>query len=120
MSDHPDLDRTLDALSDPTKRAVIQILLKKPRRAGDLAQELDLSPPAMSRHLRVLRRSGLNAHGAIDEDARVKLYRIDARAFAPLRTWLDQIETYWGDQLGAFKAHVERGAAKPGPRRPRR
>jgi len=115
MSDHRDLDRTLDALSDPTKRAVIRILLKKPRRAGDLAQELSLSPPAMSRHLRTLRRSGLITENGIEEDARVKLYRIDARAFAPLRTWLEQIESYWGEQLGAFKAHVERN-----PRRPNR
>ena len=49
----------------------------------------------------------------IVEDARVKLYRIDARAFAPLRSWLDQIEAYWGDQLGAFKAHVERNPRRP-------
>lgn len=108
VTDHRDLDRTLDALSDPTKRAVIQLLMKKPRRAGDLAEDLSLSPPAMSRHLRVLRRSGLITETGIEDDARVKLYRLDARAFAPMRTWLDQIEACWGGQLSAFKAHVER------------
>lgn len=115
VSEHQDLQRTLDALSDSTKRAVIQLLMKQPRRAGELAQDLALSPPAMSRHLRVLRKSGLITESGIEEDARVKLYRIDARAFAPLRSWLDQIENYWGDQLSAFKAHAERQ-----PRRNRR
>jgi DNA-binding transcriptional ArsR family regulator len=115
VSEHQDLERTLDALSDSTKRAVIQLLMKQPRRAGELAQDLSLSPPAMSRHLRVLRKSGLITESGIEEDARVKLYRIDVRAFAPLRSWLDQIEGYWGDQLSAFKAHAERQ-----PRRTRR
>jgi DNA-binding transcriptional ArsR family regulator len=115
VSEPGNLDRTLDALSDPTKRAVIQLLLKKPRRAGELAHDLSLSPPAMSRHLRVLRKSGLITETGVEDDARVKLYRIEARAFAPLRAWLDQIEVFWGEQLGAFKHHVERQ-----PRRPKR
>ena len=50
-----DLDRILSALADPTRRGVIELLRKKPRRAGELASSFDMSAPAMSRHLRVLR-----------------------------------------------------------------
>ena len=53
-----DLDRTLAALADPTRRGVVELLRKKPRRAGELAEWFGLSPPAMSRHLRVLRTTG--------------------------------------------------------------
>src|SRR6185295_12283738 len=54
-----DLGQTLAALADPTRRGVVELLRKGPRRAGELAASLDLSPPAMSRHLRVLRTTGL-------------------------------------------------------------
>src|SRR5271154_1951531 len=50
---------TLSALSDPNRRAVIDLLKRQPLRAGEIAAALSLTPPAMSRHLRVLRRSGL-------------------------------------------------------------
>ena len=101
------LDETFVALADPTRRKVIELLRKKPQRAGDLAAAFDMVPPAMSRHLRVLRTSGLVEEGGLPEDARVRVYRLRAEPFAELRGWLDEIEAFWTDQLGAFKAHAE-------------
>ena len=103
----PSIDRTFAALADPTRRGVVELLRKKPRRAGELAVALDMSPPAMSRHLRVLRKTGLVDEEAEADDARARVYRLSPEPFANLRVWLDRVEGYRTDQLGAFKAHAE-------------
>jgi DNA-binding transcriptional ArsR family regulator len=102
------LDRTFAALADPTRRRVIDLLRKRPRRAGELAAAVEMTPPAMSRHLRVLRRSGLVDERGLEEDARVRVYQLRAEPFAAVRSWLDEVEAFWTDQLGAFAAHAER------------
>ena len=102
------LDRTLLALADPTRRGVIELLRKKPRKASDLADELSMTRPAMSRHLRVLRKTGLVSESELEHDARVRMYRLEREPFSELRGWLDEVEAFWGDQLAAFKLHAER------------
>ena len=111
-----ELDAAFSALSDPKRRAVIRALMKRPRRAGELAKDVSMSPPALSRHLRVLRRSHLIAERGIEEDARVRVYRIEPAAFKPMREWIEAVEGFWRDQLGAFKTHAENPARKRGPR----
>lgn len=106
------VDATLAALADPTRRQVIDLLRHRPRRAGELAEALAMSPPAMSRHLRVLRGSGLVEEDSLAEDARVRVYRLRPEPFAGLRDWLDEVESFWTDQLTAFKAHAERTRGK--------
>jgi DNA-binding transcriptional ArsR family regulator len=105
-----DLDSTLAALADPTRRHVVDLLRERPRRAGELAADCAMSGPAMSRHLRVLRASGLVEVEAepADRDARVRVYRLRSEPFVGLQAWLDQVQAFWTDQLNAFKAHVER------------
>lgn len=103
-----DLDKTFSALADPTRRRVVELLRKKPRRAGDLAAAFGMSAPAMSRHLRVLRRTRLVEEDSLEEDARVRVYRLRRERFAALRGWLDEVEAFWGGQLEAFKEHAER------------
>jgi DNA-binding transcriptional ArsR family regulator len=102
------LDLTLSALADPTRRGVIDLLRKSPRRAGELAEAFDMSPPAMSRHLRVLRKTGLVEEEELADDARVRVYKLRRSPFSTLRDWLDEVEEFWGDQLSAFKEHAER------------
>lgn len=102
------LDATFAALSDPTRRAVIDLLRRGPRRAGELASELDTSAPAMSRHLRVLRESGLVEEERTDEDARVRVLRLRAEPFEDLRGWLEEVEQFWAGQLASFQVHAER------------
>jgi DNA-binding transcriptional ArsR family regulator len=103
-----DLDQTLLALADPTRRRVVDLLRKKAQRAGDLADALSISAPRLSRHLRVLRKSGLIEDAGVEHDARVSLYRLRPERFARLRTWLDEVEQFWTTELAAFKTHVER------------
>jgi DNA-binding transcriptional ArsR family regulator len=67
-----------------------------------------MSPPALSRHLRVLRKAGLIVEQSLQDDARVRVYGVDSRALGPVRNWLQQVEELWHTQLEAFKAHAER------------
>jgi len=104
------VDRTLAALAEPTRRAVVHLLRKKPRRAGELAEALSMSAPALSRHLRVLRKTGLIAEDDQEDDARVRVYRLRREPFSELREWLEEVEAFWGAQLESFKEHAERRA----------
>jgi len=108
----PNLDETLLALADPTRRRVVDLLRKKPQRAGDLAAALDVSPPRLSRHLRILRKSGLIEDSGVDHDARVSLYRLKPEPFETLKDWLQEVESFWTMELAAFKAHAERTRSK--------
>ena len=102
------IDQTLIALADPTRRWVVEQLRQGPRRAGALAAAGGLSAPALSRHLRVLRRVGLVEGSGVEHDARVRLYRLRPEPLARLKAWLDEVQGFWDDQLEAFKAHAER------------
>ena len=93
----------LDALGDPTRRAVLQLLRGAERPVGELAAQLPVSRPAVSQHLRVLREAGLVAER---RDGTRRLYRVDPQGLAALRTYL---ESYWSDVLAAFKDAAERG-----------
>ena len=106
------IDRTLSALADPTRRRVVDLLRVRPRRAGELAEAFRMSPPAMSRHLRVLRTRGLVREERVDADARVRVYHLRPEPFRDLGAWLAEVEAFWGDQLAAFKAHAESAPRK--------
>ena len=103
-----ELDETLAALAEPTRRRVIDLLHKRPHRPGELARVARVSAPLMSRHLRVLR-----VHGLVEEmhddpgDSRIRMYRLRRAPFLELRAWLDDVESFWTDQLGAFREHIE-------------
>ncbi len=106
------------ALTDPTRRAVVAMLARGPQRAGELAAALAMAPPSLSRHLRVLRRSGVIDDDEPLDDARVRLYRLRPQSLAPLQDWLAELQAFWSDQLQAFKAHAEKPAsARRMPRR---
>ena len=101
------LDATLAALADGTRRGVVDLLRRRPRRASDLADELGASKPAMSRHLRVLRDSGL-VETSSQDDGRERIYALRPAPFAELRAWVEDVEAFWTVQLASFKDHVER------------
>jgi DNA-binding transcriptional ArsR family regulator len=100
------IDQTIVALADPTRRGVIELLRAGPRRAGDLAEELGMARPAMSRHLKVLRTTGLVTEESPIEDARARVYQLRREPFVDLRDWLDEIESFWTLQLDSFKRHA--------------
>jgi DNA-binding transcriptional ArsR family regulator len=110
-----DVDHTLLALADPTRRRVVDLLRRKPQRAGDIAAALSVSAPRLSRHLRVLRKNGLIEDSGVAHDARVRVYRLRPERFAVLRTWLGEVEAFWTAELAAFKTHAERARARQRP-----
>ena len=100
---YADAADVMDALGDPTRRAVLELLREGERPVGELAERLPVSRPAVSQHLRVLRGAGLVTER---RDGTRRLYRVDPEGLAALRTYL---ETYWSDVLSAFKDAAERG-----------
>jgi DNA-binding transcriptional ArsR family regulator len=102
------IDATLAALADPNRRRAVELLGQRPRRAGELADALKLPAPAMSRHLRALKESGLVEETHPEFDARVRIYTLKDGAMADLKKWLADTERMWVDQLTSLKAHVEK------------
>jgi DNA-binding transcriptional ArsR family regulator len=107
-SSSPQVTPLLQALAEPTRLRTVEVLSRAPRRAGELAEELGVSPPVMSKHLRVLLKAGLVADERPGDDARVRVFRLRREPVAAVGAWLDQLQAHWDEQLGAFKAHVER------------
>jgi DNA-binding transcriptional ArsR family regulator len=104
-------ERVLDALGDPTRRLVFMRLREGNRSVTEIAKGLDVSRPAVSQHLKVLKTAGLAV--ARVEGTR-RLYAVDTRGIEAVRSWLDG---FWDKALVAFKAAAEREAVKE--RRPR-
>jgi DNA-binding transcriptional ArsR family regulator len=102
-----DLTPVLQALAEPTRLRVVQLLSSGPRRAGELADVFGTSPPTMSKHLRVLLRAGVVTDERPDDDARARVFRIRPESVVALRAWLDQLQALWDEQLRSFKRHVE-------------
>jgi len=101
------IDVTLAALADPNRRQVIDLLRRRPRRAGEIAEESGMSPPAMSRHLRLLLRSGLIEAERVEDDARLRLFKLKREPFDELGAWLAEVESFWTGQLDSFREHTE-------------
>ena len=95
------------ALADPTRRQVVRLLGRRPRRAGELAGELGTSASALSRHLKLLLDASIIEDERVPEDARVRLFRLRPDSLVDVQTYLDQLQAKWRNQLQAFKRHVE-------------
>ena len=96
-----------EVLADPTRRQVVQLLGSRPHRAGELAEAVGMSAPAMSRHLKVLLSSGLVADERVPEDARVRVFTLRPESLVAVQAFLDQLQMEWRQQLRSFKRHVE-------------
>jgi DNA-binding transcriptional ArsR family regulator len=99
-------ERILDALGDPTRRLVFKRLRRGAHSVGEIAEGMDVSRPAVSQHLAVLKRAGLVVARA--EGTR-RLYAVDVRGIEALRSWLDG---FWDEALSAFKEAAERETKK--------
>ena len=94
-------DSTLGLLGDPSRRAIFELLARRPCSVQELADLLPISRPAVSQHLRVLREGGL----VVSEAAGTRrIYRLDPKGVTALRTWLDGV---WSDALTGFQKLAE-------------
>lgn len=96
-----------EALADPTRRRVVQLLGSRPHRAGELAEATGTSLPAMSRHLKILLTSGIVEDERVPEDARVRMFKLQPESLVAVQAFLDQLQAEWRAQLGSFKRHAE-------------
>jgi len=103
-----DVADLFDALADPTRRRVVELLGSKPARAGELAAAIGTSAPAMSKHLRNLLRAGLVADERDSADARARVFTLRPQSVAAMQAWLDQLQAHWDVQLRSFQRHLER------------
>jgi DNA-binding transcriptional ArsR family regulator len=97
-----------DALGDPNRRAIVELLRTGDRSVGELAEELPISRPAVSRHLRLLKQAGLVADRA--EGTR-RLYRLDDEGIAAVREYLEQV---WGEAAARFRLLAENTSERAG------
>jgi DNA-binding transcriptional ArsR family regulator len=93
----------MHALGDPTRRAIFELLADGPRAVGDLAEELPVTRPAVSQHLKVLKEAGLVTDRA---DGTRRLYQINPEGVGALRAYLDR---FWDRALASYKQAVEQG-----------
>ncbi len=114
------LHETFAALGEPHRLAVVQLLRKEPRRPAELATELSISRPSLSRHLRVLRKSGLVEEQTLEDDLRGRVYQLRRDAFSEVQQWLNEMEAFWNVQLQAFKSHAESKSGRKNSKRARK
>jgi DNA-binding transcriptional ArsR family regulator len=93
-----------EALAEPNRRRILDVLRAGERPAGDLVAALSISQPGVSKHLRVLRESGL-VRARIDGQRR--LYSLEARRLAEIDAWIAPYRRFWADRLDALERHLE-------------
>lgn len=96
--------RVFDALGDPTRRAILDLLRQTPRPAGDIASHFPVSRPAIAKHVRLLREAGLVRERA---EGRLRIYELDAAPLAGVDRWLQPYRAFWASRLIAIKNLVE-------------
>ena len=101
------------ALSDPTRRQILELLSRGERSAGQIAGAFEMSAPAISQHLKVLREANLVR---VRVDAQRRIYTVDPAGFAVIDAWLERMRRFWGASLDA----LERELATPSKKRRRR
>ena len=95
-----------EALADPTRRRLLELLAAGERSAGELAGEFTISRPGVSRHLRVLREAGLvRTRGA----GQRRLYSVDPGPLDEVDVWLDRWRGFWARRLDALDTEIGRG-----------
>ena len=97
------------ALADPTRRRIVELLAQRDYAAGDLARRFDMTPPAVSQHLRLLRDAGLVR---MRREAQRRIYALEPGGLAELDAWLARYRHFWTHRLDT----LERELGEGGPR----
>jgi DNA-binding transcriptional ArsR family regulator len=94
-----------EALADPTRRRIVELLAEEERSAGELAGHFRVSRPAVSKHLRVLREAGVVQ---VREEAQKRIYRLEPKALGTAEGWLARHRQFWQQRLDALEAQIEK------------
>lgn len=95
----------LEALAEPTRRRIVELLADGERSAGEIASHFETSRPGVSRHLRVLREHGLVR---TRNEAQKRLYSLDPAPLADLDAWLERYRGFWTNRLDALDTEIRR------------
>jgi len=101
----------MQALADPTRRRIVELLAEGERSAGELAAQFRTSRPGVSRHLRVLREHGLVQ---AREQGQRRLYSLDPTPLAELDSWLARYRPFWANRLDALDTELKRRRKEAG------
>lgn len=101
-----------EALAEPHRRQILDLLLEEPRSVGELVESTGLSQPGTSRHLRVLRDAGLVT---ARKDGQRRLYELRPEALADLIAWIEPYRRFWARRLDALERHLDETATKGRP-----
>jgi len=97
-------EATFQALSDPTRRAVLDLLRRGSQPAGQIADAFPVSRPAISKHLRLLRRAHLVRE---HREGRSRIYELNPEPLRAVDSWIEQYRVFWASSLNNLKAFVE-------------
>ena len=95
---------TFDVLAEPTRRRILDLLMRDEQPVGDLVATLSISQPGVSKHLRVLREAGLVEART---DAQRRIYRVRPEPLAEIDEWLAPYRRLWGSRLDALERHLD-------------
>jgi DNA-binding transcriptional ArsR family regulator len=107
MVKHVEIDDAFAALGDPTRRRIVERLARKEQTVGELANGFAMSPPAISKHVKVLERCGLLRRRVV---GREHYCRLGVRKLTMLSTWIARQERYWNGALDRLATNVGRDA----------
>src|SRR5688500_18777556 len=94
-----------EALAEPTRRRILDLLCEREQTVGDLVDRLGLAQPGISRHVRILRDAGLVL---VRQDAQRRWYRIRPEPLAEIDAWLTPYRRFWADRLDALERHLDK------------
>jgi DNA-binding transcriptional ArsR family regulator len=100
---------TFDALAEPVRRRILDLLREQPRLVGELVDLLDMSQPGISKHLRVLREVGLVR---VRQDAQRHWYELRPEPLTEIDAWLEPYRKLWGNRLDALERHLNENNEK--------
>jgi DNA-binding transcriptional ArsR family regulator len=94
-----------EAIAEPNRRRILDVLRAGERPAGDLVEATGLSQPGVSKHLKLLREAGLVS---MRPDGQRRLYKLEPEELAELDAWLKPFRMFWADRLDALEDHLEK------------
>lgn len=95
--------QSLSAIADPTRRRIVELVAKRDRTAGELVEEFDMSAPAISQHLKVLRDAGLITTRAVGQ---TRIQSLNPKGLDELESWLNRTRAFWSSRLDALEREL--------------
>ena len=100
---------SLTALGDPTRRQIVEMLGRGERASGEIAEQFDMSAPAISQHLKVLKEARLVQ---VRVDGQRRIYSLDPEGLQQVDAWLAEVRRFWAGSLDALEQALRVPAAK--------